>query len=166
MKRRFRLQAVAVLIAVLLSVPIFLILAGLLLPGDPDDPNTKAMILGLVAVLPFGAAAAGAYAVAIRLLAQERAARARLHALLRASTPVAVAGLLLLLAWLVAYETPPAETPEQSAAGPYLWRAGAVRMAAVAAFLLLITSVVLALSPRPRQPEDEAEPAGKAPIAG
>lgn len=166
MKRRLRLQAVAVLIALLMAVPICLILAGLLLPEDPDDPNTKAMILGLVAMLPFGAAAAGAYVLAIRVLAAEgRGARARLHGLLRTTTPIAVAGLMLLLAWLVAYETPQPETPEQSAASPYLWRDGAVRVA-VAALLLLITSAALSLAGGRRQPEDEPEPAGKAPLAG
>jgi hypothetical protein len=138
MDRRFGLVAAAVAIAVLVAVPISLLLAGLLLPGDPDDPNTRAAALGAMTVVPAGITAASVYAVVVRRLADDWEGRFRLAAHIRTATPFAVSALLLLLAGKVAFATPAPETAEQAAGSPYLWRAGAERMAVLALGLLVI----------------------------
>jgi hypothetical protein len=142
--RRFGLFFSALAISVLVAVPISLALAGLLLPGDPDDPNTKALALAIAAMLPFGLAAAGTYALVAHLLAADWEARSRLGAHVRTATPLSVACLLLLLAWKVAYATPAPETAAQSVGSPYLWREGGLRMMGCA-LVLLMASAVLAI---------------------
>ena len=140
--RRVGLFLSALTISVLVAVPISLAVAGLLLPGDPDDPNTKALALAVAAMLPFGLAAAGTYALGAHVLAADWEARSRLAALVRTATPLSVAGMLLLLAWKVAYATPAPETAAQSVGSPYLWREGALRMMGCALVLLMVSAAL------------------------
>jgi cytochrome bd-type quinol oxidase subunit 2 len=145
----------ASVVAGLVAVPLALAVAGVLLPGDPDDPNVKLVGLAVVVTLPSGLAAAGCYALAIRLLAHERAEKARFRALLRLLVPVAVAVLLLLIAVPVAMATPAAETAEQAAGSPYLWRSGAYRMVGSALLILTVTGWRATFSRSPvKEPND------------
>lgn len=157
-RRRLGLVALGAIIAVLFAGPISLLLTSLLLPGDPDDPNAKAFALGVAAAVPAALAGVGVYAVATRVLRTGREGRATLAAHVRTAIPLAVAGFLLLLAWPVAFATPAPETAEQATGSPYLWRDGAVRMAAVA-LTLLVFSAALALARKARSRRHDLPPA-------
>lgn len=118
------------LVAVLLGLPTGVLLAGLLLPGDPDDPNTKALLLGiaLAAVLVPPAATV----IGLRLRADHRSAERS-----RVLDPVAllstVAMVLLAASWWAFTSTPAPETAAQAAAGPHLWRSSSYLLGGAAA---------------------------------
>ncbi len=128
--------------AAISALPISLVVAALLLPGDPDDPNTKAFLLAAILALPLWAVAA---VVAFILARWKGEGRALLTALAPAIT-LATSGWLLLFAWPVAAATPVPETKQQvlrAQEDAHLWSSGAWRMVAVACVLAVAGSLLL-----------------------
>lgn len=128
--------------ACLVALPLALATSGLLLPGDPDDPNLKVLYLAAVLVVPFWIVAALVGFVTVRTAPQRR--RGFMRAL-GPATALATSGWLLLFAWPIATATPPPETPEQALAAqqdPHLWAGGAWRMAGTAVLLAVLGLLV------------------------
>jgi len=124
---------VAAAVAVLVSLPIALLLAGFLLPGDPDDPNTKAIIFGLAAALPCWGLGAAVYS--LTRVQPELAALVRHH--LPGFVGIIVGALLLIISVLVWSATPVPETEAQASGDPHFWRPSAYRLALAAAVVWL-----------------------------
>ncbi len=130
----------------LVALPLALATSGLLLPGDPDDPNVKVLYLAAVLVVPFWMVAALVGFATVRAAPQRR--RGFMRAL-GPATALATSGWLLLFTWPIATATPPPETPEQVFAAqqdPHLWAGGAWRMAGIAALLAVVGLLVARLS--------------------
>jgi len=129
--------------AVIAALPLALTVSALLLPGDPDDPNTKAFFVGALLALPLWIVATAV----VFLLARWRSDA--LRGLLTALAPaiaLATSAWLLLSAWSVAMATPVPETKEQvlqAQEDPHLWSPGAWRIAAAASVLAVVGSLLL-----------------------
>ena len=124
--------------ASLVALPLALATSALLLPGDPDDPNIKALIAAALLVVPVWTAAALLALLTVRTAPQRR------QGLIRAlgpATALATSWWLLVFAWPTAAATPVPETREQVLAAqrdPHLWAPGAWRMAAAAAVVAIV----------------------------
>ena len=124
------------------ALPIALGVSALLLPGDPDDPNTKAFIVGAILAVPMWIVAA---VVAFVLARWKRVQRAALLTALAPAIILATSGWLLLFAWPVVAATPVPETKEQvlrAQEDPHLWSPGAWRMTAAAGVLAVAGSLL------------------------
>lgn len=129
--------------AAIAALPIALAVSALLLPGDPDDPNTKAFLVGAIMALPLWIVAS---VVAFMLARRKRDQSSALLTALASAITLATSGWLLLLAWPVAAATPAPETKEQvlrALEDPHLWSPGAWRMVAAAGVLAVAGSLLV-----------------------
>lgn len=120
--------------ALALSIPAALALAGGLLPGDPDDPDTKAPLLAALVAIP---AVLTAGAVALVALWARPGRRCGFLRTVGPATALLTGTWLLLLALPVSRATPAPETKAQRADDAHLWAPGAWRMAAAGTVLVV-----------------------------
>jgi protein-S-isoprenylcysteine O-methyltransferase Ste14 len=136
---------------VFVAFPLALGFSALLLPGDPDDPNTKAFFLAMIVALPSWVIAT---LLGLVLGWRNPDRRGTLLLTLAPATVVAISGWLLLLAWPIAQAEPVPETKEQrllAQGDPHLWAPGAWRMVAAAALLAVVGVLLARWTARPRE---------------
>ena len=133
---RRRLQwSLIVVAASLVALPVALAISGLVLPGDPDDPDTRAVLAAAILVVPAWTLAGLIGVLCARVVPRSAGG---LRATFASATTLATSAWLLGFAWPIAAATPAPGTKEEAAAAqfnPHLWAPGAWRMALAAVLL-------------------------------